>query len=874
MKKGLLSTDWFAGLLITFAVLILVVLGMFSGIERAAYDWGVRSSDSPANDKVAVIAIDDESIDRIGRWPWSRSTHAALLNKLKTANPKVVGYTVFFLEPQIDPGLAYIQDILAYTEDSQLLDLPDEVLTIDSMLAKNRDEALRKYFAESALFNSMSNDVDELYLRLQEAQLALNTDSILAGTMADVNNVVLSMPFLVGLPQGNPDFDLPDFVLANSISNVDVSAGTSYLPLPTYKAFSPIPGIGDAAIGIGHLNAWADVDGAIRTEPLVLQYYDSFFPSMSLMLAAKSLNLSVDDIKIRLGEGVTLGRLNIATEPDLQMRTFYYADKADGSSAFTVDSFYDVMEGKVNLDKYQDKIVLVGATATGVGAPQVTPLSPSMAPVLSLAHSVSSILNEDFFIQPSWAIWVQLLVFIIMAAYIMFLLPRISATTGALITGGLVLTLIIVHYILMVSQGMWIQLMTPVMLLIIGYVGLTLKGYVITERGKQKSDADSAESNRMLGLAFQGQGQLDMAFEKFRKVPLDNSVMELLYNLSLDYERKRQFNKANSVYSYMFEFDPKFRDLETRMKRADQMEQTVMLGGAGGSTAGGTMIMEGDGVQKPMLGRYEVQKELGKGAMGVVYLGEDPKISRTVAIKTMALSQEFEDDELEEVKERFFREAETAGRLNHPNIVTIFDAGEEQDLAYIAMEFLKGKDLAPNTKKDHLLPARTVLELIAQCADALNYAHSQNVVHRDIKPANIMYDPESGQMKVTDFGIARITDSSKTKTGMVLGTPSYMSPEQLAGHKVDGRSDLFSLGVMLYQMVSGQLPFTGDSMATLMFKIANEQHQPIEEVVPDLAPCIGAIIDQAMSKDIEARYQNGAEMAADIRTCLQMMPAE
>ncbi|MCP4043757.1 MAG: serine/threonine protein kinase, partial [Gammaproteobacteria bacterium] len=171
--------------------------------------------------------------------------------------------------------------------------------------------------------------------------------------------------------------------------------------------------------------------------------------------------------------------------------------------------------------------------------------------------------------------------------------------------------------------------------------------------------------------------------------------------------------------------------------------------------------------------------------------GKDPKINRVVAIKTMALSQEFEADELEEVKSRFFREAETAGRLTHPHIVTIFDAGEEHDLAYIAMEFLKGKDLVEYTKPDKLLPLVTTLDLVAKAADALGYAHGNNVVHRDIKPANIMYDAESGSMKITDFGIARITDSSKTKTGMVLGTPSYMSPEQLSGKKVDGRSDLF-----------------------------------------------------------------------------------
>jgi serine/threonine-protein kinase len=403
---------------------------------------------------------------------------------------------------------------------------------------------------------------------------------------------------------------------------------------------------------------------------------------------------------------------------------------------------------------------------------------------------------------------------------------------------------------------------------LVGHLLLTTKRFLVTERGKEKSEAESAESNRMLGLAFQGQGQLDIAFDKFRKLPRDDSIMDLLYNLALDFERKRQFNKSESVFRYMAEYNPKFRDLEQKLSRAKAISETVILGGAGGRTDTSTMILEGGGVEKPMLGRYQVEKELGKGAMGVVYLGKDPKISRVVAIKTMALSQEFDADELEDVKTRFFREAETAGRLNHPNIVTIFDAGEEHDLAYIAMEFLKGQDLVPYTKPDNLLPLLKVMSIVARVADALAYAHTQNVVHRDIKPANVMYEPGSDMLKVTDFGIARITDSSKTKTGMVLGTPAYMSPEQLAGKKIDGRSDLFSLGVSLYQLACGKLPFEGDSMAQLMFKITSEPPTDILSVNPDLPECVVAIINKSLAKQVEERYQTGAEMAQALRQCM------
>ena len=236
--------------------------------------------------------------------------------------------------------------------------------------------------------------------------------------------------------------------------------------------------------------------------------------------------------------------------------------------------------------------------------------------------------------------------------------------------------------------------------------------------------------------------------------------------------------------------------------------------------------------------------------MGVVYLGKDPKIGRVVAIKTMALSQEFEADELAEVKERFFREAETAGRLSHPNIVTIYDAGEEHDLCYIAMELLKGRDLVPYTK-----PAQPAAGATRWCRSSrAPPTRSATRTRRTWCTATSSRrtsctTPETDTLKVTDFGIARITDSSKTKTGMVLGTPSYMSPEQLAGKKIEGRSDLFSLAVSLYQLLCGKLPFEGESMAQLMFKIANEPPTDILSVNPQVPPRAGRVPRQGAGQE-------------------------
>jgi eukaryotic-like serine/threonine-protein kinase len=406
----------------------------------------------------------------------------------------------------------------------------------------------------------------------------------------------------------------------------------------------------------------------------------------------------------------------------------------------------------------------------------------------------------------------------------------------------------------------------PLGALLTAHLGLTTRRFLFTEAGKLKSDEESAETNRMMGLALQGQGQLDMAFDRFRRVPLSNALMDNLANLALDFERKRQFNKAEAVYEHMASHNPQFRDLQMRLKRVRALSETVLLGSSGHPA--GTLLLNGGDVERPMLGRYQVEKELGKGAMGVVYQGRDPKIGRVVAIKTMALSQEFEGDELTDARERFFREAETAGRLQHPNIVTIYDAGEDHDLAYIAMEFLPGRDMVALTQPGSLLPTDRVLSIGARVAEALHYAHSLNVVHRDIKPANIMYEPKSDTVKVTDFGIARITDASRTRTGMVFGTPSFMSPEQIAGKKIDGRSDLYSLAVMIYQLLCGQLPFKADSMAGLMFKIANDPPPDVRRANPAVPPALAQVLLIAMAKDLAVRYATGHEFAAALRACV------
>ena len=817
-------TDWFAGIAVVLAAVGLHIATDFVGtLERRFYDFASTSTSRQPSDRIAVIAIDDQSIANIGRWPWPRDVHAKLIDQLAAAKAKTIAHTAFFIEPQVDPGLQFIRKMKA------VINTPGDGAAPSVQLVQ----------------------------LISEAEQALDTDAKLAASVQAAGSVLLPSVYVLGEPQGRPDEPLPAYAAKSA---VDESSGYSVL---AQRGQQPLESLGSVAAGIGHLNQFPDVDGAVRLEPLLVNFYGKAIPSMALLAAVHSLNLSAADIRLNVGESVQIGRLKVKTDEAALMLPQFYKGH-EGKPAFAVDSFYDVLSGKIPASKYTDKIVIIGATAAGVGVQFPVPGHASLSPAETIAHITSSILSEHFIVQPGWGVWASLGAFLLVAAYIVWALPRMGAGAAAVVTLGAFVLLLLLEFGLLSGGAVWIKLVFPAAVLVLGHLALTTKRFLMTEAGKVKADEESAETNRMMGLALQGQGQLDMAFDRFRRVPMGDALMGNLYSLALDFERKRQFNKAESVYEHMAAFDASYKDIKAKLNRAKNLSETVILGSGG--HPGGTMLLDGGAVEKPMLGRYQVEKELGKGAMGVVYLGKDPKIGRVVAIKTMALSQEFAGEELTDARERFFREAETAGRLQHQNIVTIFDAGEEHDLAYIAMEFLKGRDLVDYCKGGSLLPVPLVASIVARVAEALAYAHKQMVVHRDIKPANIMYERESDTVKVTDFGIARITDSSKTKTGLVLGTPSFMSPEQLAGKKVDGRSDLYSLGVMLFQMLTGVLPFRGDSMAELMFKIANEEAPDVRAIRPEIPEELARIVALMLHKRPELRYQDGGQVALDLRS--------
>lgn len=834
-------------------VLIFNVTGVNDSLNRIWYDFSLQHVEVEPNNSISVIAFDEPSLSALGRWPWSREKHAVLIDRLSQGGVKAIGKTVFFLEPQQDARLGLLDQILETPSLYQLQTLSEEIERTD-------------------LRGQVQTEVTTLFTGLLDLREQLDIDRLFARSVEQNGSVILPMHVAPGKQLGNPDYPLPDTLLEKKIRSFPGEPYIRYSdnPAAITGLILPVDHIADAASGMGHLHVIPDADGKVRSTALLVDYYGALLPSMAVDVVRKALNLRAEDVVFQQSQGLKLGNLNIHTDKYGRIRNVFYPDKW-GRPPFEVDSYVDVLTGHIPATKYSGKIVLLGATAAGIGDTQVTATDANMPPVIALAHTISNLLNEDYIQVPEWSAWLNYALLSAIGIYLIlvnrFLLPQV-----ALIISGVILLLILgTQFYMLTNQLIWLPLLATVVFLLIGHASITAWLYFKSEREKNRSHAETAESNRLLGLSFQGQGQLDMAFEKLQKCPLDESLMTILYNLAIDFERKRQFGKAAVVYEHMSTFDGRFRDIAERKDRAVNLENTVILGNSATHLdgPGESLILDQASLSNPMLGRYEVESELGKGAMGIVYKGKDPQIGRVVAIKTMSLMQEFEAESVEQVTERFFREAETAGKLRHPNIVTVYDAGSEHDLAYIAMEFLQGYELTEHAKRDNLLPLDQVFQLLIELAEALDYAHERQVVHRDIKPSNVMYNPDSQHATITDFGIARVVDASKTKTGTVLGTPSYMSPEQFKGLKADGRADIFALGVMSYQLLTGQLPFTGDSLVSLMRAIAEDPFPDPVQIRPELPDMINEVLHNALAKDREERYERALFMAEELKQCLE-----
>ena len=470
------------------------------------------------------------------------------------------------------------------------------------------------------------------------------------------------------------------------------------------------------------------------------------------------------------------------------------------------------------------------------------------------ADSLSSLQARATYYTPSESWWLLPSLLALVVIYLLWLLPLLSKQSGLFFGAFLVVLIISAQPVLLILKGIWWPTINILLLMLLGQLAVYV--YVSGQAILNTLIKKQHDAWFQLGHYQYEKGDYETALTSLLKCGAEEEVLADLYEIGLRFERKRQYDRGLQIYSEISNRLNNYRDVEKRIKSiigfsakrsktlpSNQLQKTLVM----------------SQMEMPEFGRYTIEKELGRGAMGIVYLGKDPKINRQVAIKTLDYSQ-FSSKELNTLKTRFFREAEAAGRLSHSSIVTVYDMGEEEDFAFIAMDFVSGVPLSEYTRADNLLPVSEVYRIIQIVAEALDYAHKQKIVHRDIKPGNVMYDPSNKQVKITDFGIACITDSVKTRTGSFLGSPSYMAPEQMSGAHVDGRADIYSLGVSFYQLLTGQLPFKADSLANLAYKITNENFKPVRRTRPDLPASATRIINKSLQKKPQKRYSTGAEM--------------
>lgn len=818
---------WFSrGMLIalmTLAFLLLAGQAPVRKLDEGFYHLAATYGPTPRVSKdVVVVRMDPRSRSEWG----NHLPRQVLMDAIKTlqANRVAVIGLMADLQGQQE-GLAQ-KRLLAIEE-----------LKLDKTLAKRSRSLSRRYQSRLKSLKSALDSDQQLLKQIQRGKRTVAVYTALP-RHGEAASVIRKTEQLSSIKRSNPLREtLPAWLLGNELPQINQLA----LPDEQYRD--------SVYLGMYEPNS--------AQQSLVYEHRGKLYPSFALRVAAGYMRIRPNRIELLGDRGINLAAHTIRTDDRFRVYPAYYPN---GVKSIGIKSLLD---GKVKSSSLRNKIVLLESDFT---VPAITLANGrQVSAVEAQAQLISSLLNKDLYAMPYVSRLIQWGGLLAVALYLWLFLPRIRIRSAFWLTSGIIVTAVMAEWLLLVLSNTWLPLAVPTAMLLLGYLLLSGRQFRRYWSFMVRAQSGANEAYRRLGQVQSQQGSLDEAFSSLRNCQASEAVLETLYDLGMAYERKRQYNKAQAVFAYIQEHEFSYRDVKERIKRMSEMENAAARGMTQGPAA--TMIISADGMQNPQLGRYEVESMLGQGAMGTVYLAKDPAIGRQVAIKTIALNAEFEASEIAEAKMRFYREAEAAGRLNHPNIVTVYDVGEEEDLAYIAMDYLQGVNLSVYTKEDHLLPVDTVLSIGEQVADALDYGHQHKVIHRDIKPGNIIYDPKTGKVSVTDFGIASLTDSSKTRTGTILGTPSYMSPEQIAGKKVDGRSDMFSLAVMIYQLLSGRLPFEGDSLAALMFKITNEKHQSIRRVRPELPMCISTILNKALQKEVDKRYASTGHMVKELHKC-------
>jgi serine/threonine-protein kinase len=806
---------------VLFTLLALSPPPFVQSLELFLYDTAMNLPDVGEETRkpdVTLVEIDEESGRSLGPWPWPRHLLAEMVALLDRDGAKVIGMHVPLPEKELHQGL---KELRGFKE------------RFSAYSFSKKDEGLREWVLEN----------------LKEMEEKLDADRLLAERTKLAGNVIFAALVRVGRTGiGSAEEDDPALLKA-AIDRGGLSLPGEQPPGITV----PFADLLQAGLGIGHAGLSLEEGMEGRSHPPFVVYRDRLLPSFPLRSAMAFLGLGLN----QLGADASRVRMGDSTLPWRNGELL--VDFRRSAAPLPRYSFGEVLRAGKLPAGVAGKIVLIGFNLEE-SRKVATPVSP-MTVLEFHARVIQSLLSGRFIQRPSSMLAIEIGTIWLVGLFALFMFMQPVRWRRHLSMAGLLVLAVGMGFLLL-SEGLWMKTGLTAIFIMALYPALFLSS-VIPGR---KTTAESFKVDRLLGIRLQEQGLLDPALEQFRKIPLDQTVKELIYRLGLEYERRGDIEKALGAYDIV-RGGGGYGDIEDRVKGLRDQSAAQPTGGTERDAEGQESGPEGE-IKR--VGRYEVIQELGKGSMGLVYKARDPRINRLLAIKTIRFSDEFDPEVVQEVKARFFREAEIAGRLSHPSIVTVYDVGEDQDLTYMAMEYLEGEDLEMYVTKGNLLPLRRVLEVVASIADALDYAHKAGVIHRDIKPANIMLLKQGG-VKVTDFGIAKAVSSSRTRTGVILGTPNYMSPEQIMGQRIDYRTDIFSLGVLFYQSVTGELPFRGQNLSSLLYQITQAKHSPAKDLAPRLPRACEQIIDKALAKNPNHRFSSAGEVARLARLIISKM---
>jgi CHASE2 domain-containing sensor protein/tRNA A-37 threonylcarbamoyl transferase component Bud32 len=728
---------------------------MFESVESKIQDvlFRVREVSQPSGE-VVLLAIDNRSLDHIGRWPWNHQRMAQLVEALAYYSPKAV-----VLQPQVKEN---VEDYIS------------------------------------------------------------GTSQLLAENILQSENIIL--PFFPIISSRTPKTSTAPSWLERSALKMILPFEGEYVP-PASKLELPADQFGPSGRLSGAIWTRFDPDNTVRKQPMLVKYERFFYPSIELAAAAFAMDVPFDDITFdqELGK-LHVGNREIPVDEKGSYRINYYGPPL----TFPTYSVRDFWDGEIAVEDIQGKVVVVALTALGLSDELSTPLGDDFTVAEKSASVIDNILTGRFISPLSASSNAEILVILAIGIFCAAMLPRVSLIYRLVILVVFAFVIVNLNFILFTSFNTMANTFFPTLEILL----FALAAPLLTQHTEKKLQTNATQRVKTDGRTE----------DRVEKLAVRDSITPLEeVTLAIDtpaVETQMFKSLARAVESSKTPIPPRSAESGRAPRKPESAQETSLSS----------------------LGRYEVIDVLGEGAMGTVYKGKDPAIGRMVALKTIRLDKLADSSEIEELRERLMREAKAAGSLSHPNIVTIYDVGNEGDLQYIAMEFLEGYTLEQIIRRQLELNFKIAAKIVFQVCSALSYAHRHGIVHRDIKPANIMV-LENFHVKVMDFGIAHFGSSNLTQTGIAMGTPNYISPEQLKGEPVTSSSDIFSLGVVFYEILTGKKPFVGENISNLILKITTENPVPPSSLDAKIPPILDLIVKKALNNNPYDRYQSADEMA-------------